>query len=199
MKDFIEKLTIKCQTESGIRMIKNSDGYMEWMSYVFQPSHIITKIYGAWWHWLREIGVDTKEMLERDYPPVNFQIIDTKGDIDVQGHRPRSGKVWEEKLWYGDFNLEVSFQRKIGLSEIVASFVQALSKGFVTIGGGSSIGHGVIIVNELPKLPKSNFFGVRCQKGHQASRKNATFGGKCKCGASVKPKWAEVPESWNIH
>jgi len=168
---------------------------LEVMHYRFDPFDITRKVYGAWWQFLREIGIDTKTMLNADYTPVHFIVGNANGESHQQGHMPidrftgvgKESEVWYEAKWSGIFNLEVRFENKPGLSQFVQGFLRMMSDGFM------SVGRAKVEIEEILNLPKRT---ARCTHGHFASKEAAVHGDTCKCGAKING-WTQVPKFWN--
>ena len=189
-----QKISMKC-TARAIRMITDED-YMNFINFLFNDFELTRKIYGAWWNFLKEAGVDTKQLLNTDYTPVRFLLKNVQchnssgvnNGIFTQTHYSRKIKgTWQEKLWCGEFNLEISFQKIPGLEKVIKAFINNLKQGLVTLGGGKSIGRG-IVETDGADVPAVEMGKLRCPKGHFTSKQKFCFGGECKCGTIVVPQ-----------
>ncbi|MEK9135168.1 MAG: hypothetical protein AAB451_02615 [Patescibacteria group bacterium] len=171
------------------------------------------RIYEAWWGFCREYEIPVGDLLKADFTPVHFHIQEVVGTTSVHGHTPvnrttgtGTGEIWEEKCWAGFFEVQLSGfafnepeeDKWASARPVVRAFLQALNVGFASLGGGRSIGHGVVRVTNLDELKSSPVFQpvleARCPKGHYASYTAASFGGKCKkCGGEIRPAWTIAP------
>ena len=218
-------IIINCRTEgSGIRLITNEEDptYTPDMLGVLSstppaPTAITMKFYSAWWYFLRQVlGVSMEELLRADFSPVRFRLHDFNGGITplvrIRIDRVTGAKngQWQEWVFSGQFKIELdgpAFTNKANnfafARPAVVSFLRSLNDGFVQVGGGRTIGRGIVQVESLneiialieamplPLVPRG-----RCLKVHFAPKSTASFGGRCRCRAKIQPVWTKLPPGY---
>lgn len=223
-------IVLRCSTVgTGIRIAKSEDIIIDHL-YADEgdSSQVMVKFYEAWWRYCRLLQIPVDNLLKADYSPIHFRF-DNKfdGRTDIIGHGSIdrfSGsvrKTWQEQLWQGEFgvrldglafsslnveDMDQDVLTSLAIRPFVFSFLRALNEGFIQVGGGGSIGHGFIKINNLNEafleftrqglsspLRLTNW--GRCKKGHFISPKSSSFGGSCKCGTYIVPTWTVPLES----
>lgn len=231
-KESKKMINIICRTEgSGIRLITNEEDptYTPSMLGVFSstpptPTAITMKFYSAWWYFLRQVqGISIDELLRADFSPARFRLYDFEG-IVTPLVRIRIDRVtgtkngeWQEWVFSGQFKIELDGLAFIDLTfanevndfaftrPAVVSFFRALNDGFVQVGGGRSIGRGIIqienlneIITSIEAMPLPLAPRGRCLKGHFTPKSTASFGGKCRCEAKINPIWVKIPPGYYL-
>ena len=217
-------ININCRTEgSGIRLVTDDPTYTPDMLGVLSstPSAlnaITMKFYSAWWYFLHQVlGISTDEFMRSDFSPVRFILKSISGaeyplcrtSIDrLSGVTKATSQEW---VFSGEFKIELDGLALAGEANDFAfarpaiwQFLIALNKGFVQVGGGRSIGRGFVRIENLDEMeysivgatPINPSKGHKCKKGHFAPWSTASFGGKCRCGAKIKPIWAKIPPGY---
>ncbi len=205
-----------CKIEGGIRVANDGNGGCGFFAPI---SDICTvKFYNAWWYFLRQVlGISVDELLRADFTPVHF-VLDWSNAMDetashcaVNRITGSGGNFWTERIIVGEFAIKLEGLAFVNEANdfafarpAVFSFLTALNKGFVQVGGGRSIGRGFVRIENLDEMeysivgatPINPSRGHKCKKGHFAPWSTASFGGKCRCGAKIKPIWAKIPPGY---
>lgn len=217
-RNVLEKggLIVECSTH-GIQLSRGENIQLDMLANHGVTSmdgnfRITRLIYSAWWYFCRQyLGLSEymEEMKQADFSPVHFRIIKTAGaESGIQGHASinrmtgTAGNIWQEEYWEGKFAfaLEGLAFTKLPLKRdfssikpVIGAFLKMLNDGVISIGSSFS-GKGRVTIENFEEVSKallsSKISGkVRCAKGHIASRQKRSFGGKCKCGADIRPVW----------
>lgn len=214
-KEVLEKggLIVECSTHD-IRLAKGDEAELTFAE--FQNGQEITfriqeLIYSAWYFYCKrilEIDQYIEEMRKADFTPIYFRIVEFSGQTDFQGHaridRLTGTAVgnWQEQCWGGKFSFalegiafsDIPLKRDFSaIKPVIGAFLKIINDGVISIGSSSS-GKGRVTIENFEEVSKallsSKISGkVRCTKGHNASRQKRSFGGKCKCGADIRPAW----------